>query len=201
MVASATRRFFDAIAPRYDRVYARPRDEMRSRMRRLLDWLGPPRDVLDLGIGTGPELHHLQDAGHRVVGVDISPNMIALCNKRTRPIRCVCADFWEGLPAEDEAFDAVIALYGALSHAPDEAARVGLGREVARVLRPSGIFFAEIPSPAWAQAHPTFEDEATGARIAIDGSSADVWREALADFDVSVLDEGAELCLLGRRRA
>jgi len=199
--AASTRSFFDAIVPRYDRVYARPSDEVRARMPRLLDLLGSPRDVLDLGVGTGPELHHLLDAGHRVVGVDISPCMIALCNKRARPIRCVCADFWCGLPAEKETFDVVIALYGSLAHTPNVDAPMKLAREVSRVLRVPGLFYAEVPSPAWVRAHSTFEDEATGASIDIDAATPEAWRDAFAAFDVNVLEEDTELCIVARRRA
>lgn len=191
--ADATRRFFDAIAPRYDRVYARSRDELRARMTKLLALLGPPRDVLDLGVGTGPELHHLLDAGHRVVGVDVSEKMIALCNRRARPIRCISADFWQGLPAEDASFDAVIALFGSLAHPPDPDGHARLAREALRVLRPGGLFWAEVPSPAWAAAHPTFEDEASGARIDVVALEPRAWREAFRDFDVSVTEEGDEL--------
>jgi SAM-dependent methyltransferase len=197
--AEGTRRFFDAIASRYDRVFARPRDEMQVHMARLLDLLGPPRDVLDLGVGTGPELHHLLDAGHRVVGVDISPAMIAACSERARPIRCICGDFWSGLPAEDGAFDAVIALFGSLAHAPRAGAQREIGREVLRVLRPGGIFYAEVPAPAWAAQHSTFEDNVTGARIEIDSISASTWREALDGLEVAVSELGSELCIVGRR--
>ena len=195
----ATRRFFDAIASRYDRVYARSRDEARASMARLLPLLGAPRDVLDLGVGTGPELHHLLDAGHRVVGVDVSEKMIALCNRRARPIPCVCADFWEGLPAKDASFDAVIALFGTLAHAHDDRAHARLAGEVMRVLRPGGVFYAEAPSPAWAAANPTFEDEATGARIAIVAPSAKAWREAFRAFDVSATEAHDEIVVVARR--
>ncbi len=199
--AEATRRFFDAIASRYDRVYARRADEMRSHMTRLLDLLGPPRDVLDLGVGSGPELHRLLDGGHRVVGIDIAPSMIALCESRARKIRCICADFWSALPVDDDAFDAVIALFGSLAHCPRVQARCELASEVARVLRPGGLFYAEMPAPAWAAEHRTFEDVATGARIDIDSVDASVWRDAFdKQLDVSVTEHGSELCIVARKR-
>lgn len=199
----ATRRFFDAIASRYDRVYARSRDETRASMSRLLPLLGASRDVLDLGVGTGPELRYLLDAGHRVVGVDVSEKMIALCNRRARPIPCVRADFWEGLPTSDASCDAVIALFGTLAHAPVDESRAGaharLAGEVMRVLRPGGVFYAEVPSPAWAAANPAFVDQASGASIAIAAPSAKAWREAFRAFDVSATEHGDELVVVARR--
>ncbi|HEY1957641.1 MAG TPA: class I SAM-dependent methyltransferase [Polyangiaceae bacterium] len=197
--SETTRRFFDAIAPRYDRVYARTRDEMRPRMARLCALLGAPRDVLDLGVGTGPELHHLLDAGHRVVGVDVSEKMIALCNRRARPIRCILADFWQGLPAEDGSFDAVIALFGALAHPPDSSAVAGLAREAHRVLRPGGIFYAEAPTPAWAAANPSFVDEASGARVDVVALDVTAWRRAFSAFDSSATEDEGEITLVARR--
>jgi SAM-dependent methyltransferase len=191
---SQARAFFDAIAPRYDRVFAREPAELRAHVDRALAAIGKaPRDVLDLGVGTGLELPRLLDAGHRVVGVDVSPEMIALCNQRSRPIRCVEADFWQGLPSGDASFDAVIALFGSLAHAPDDGALARLGREVGRVLREGGVFFAEVPSPTWVAAHPAFADEKTGVHIAIVAQTEAAWRDAFAGFDGEIRERDAEL--------
>lgn len=46
--------------------------------RRLRDWLPtPPSDVLDIGCGTGSLSLLMAEAGHRVVGTDLAPNMVA----------------------------------------------------------------------------------------------------------------------------
>ncbi|HZI98075.1 MAG TPA: class I SAM-dependent methyltransferase [Actinomycetales bacterium] len=45
--------------------------------RRLRDWLPtPPSDVLDIGCGTGSLSRLMLEDGHRVVGTDLSPNMV-----------------------------------------------------------------------------------------------------------------------------
>jgi SAM-dependent methyltransferase len=199
---SEARRFFDAIASRYDRVFARDSRELREHMTRVLAVLPKtPCDVLDLGVGTGAELPALLDAGHRVVGVDVSDEMLALCNKRARPIRCVRADFWQLLPLPDASFDAVIALFGSLAHAPSKEALPAIAREVARVLRDGGVFFAEVPTAEWAAAHPAFEDEKTGAKIEITAFPADAWRAALADFSVTTTEREGELEVVARLRS
>jgi len=193
--------FFDAIAPRYDRVFARSRDELRAHVRRALEWIGEaPRDVLDLGVGTGAELPHLLDAGHRVTGVDVSAEMLALCNQRSRKITVFRADFWESLPVAPRTFDAVIALFGSLAHAPSDDAYARLAREVARALRPRGAFYAEVPTESWARAHASFEDDATGARVAIRAPSEAAWREAFRAFDVTTRVDGDELTIAARLR-
>ena len=199
--ARAVRRFFDAIAPRYDRVYARPREVSKARMAELNARIGAGRDVLDLGVGTGNELPWLLDAGHRVTGVDVSDEMLALCSKRARPIPCVRADFWEGLPFDDASFDAVVALFGSLAHPPDEASYPRLVAEVRRVLRAGGFFYAEMPSPAWRAGHPAFTDAPSGASIAIEAPEAQAWRAWLEPaFEVSIAEDGEELRILAEKR-
>ena len=54
--------------------------------RRLRAWLPPaPADVLDLGCGTGSLALLAIEAGHRVVGVDLSPRMVELARARLGP--------------------------------------------------------------------------------------------------------------------
>ena len=118
--------FFDAIARRYDRVYAPEARASRERMARVTRELAKASRVLDLGVGTGRELSMLQDAGHSIVGVDASKEMLAICERRARPVPLVHADFWEPLPFGDASFDAVLALHGTLAHPLDRAALAGL---------------------------------------------------------------------------
>jgi SAM-dependent methyltransferase len=150
MSSGGGRSFFDAIAGRYDRVYALPAAESRKRMEQVLRELpAAPARVLDLGVGTGRELPALLDAGHNVTGVDASEEMLARCARRSRPVPLVCTDFWETLPFDDSAFDAAVALHGTLAHPPGTDAIAGLAREVARVVRPGGAWVIEAPAPAW----------------------------------------------------
>jgi len=150
MSAGGAARFFEAIAGRYDRVYALATAESRRRMARVLKELPPaPARVLDLGVGTGRELSALLDAGHAPTGLDASRAMLDRCARRGRRVPLECADFWSALPFEDGAFDAVVALHGTLAHPPDAAALGRLARELARVVRPTGVWIAEAPSPAW----------------------------------------------------
>ncbi len=143
--------FFDAIANRYDRVYAPSPAETRLRMSRVLAALprGPLR-VLDLGVGTGRELASLLDAGHEPTGLDASTAMLDRCARRGRPAVLVHADFWQSpLPFGPHAFDAAIALHGTLAHPPDPLAVERLATELARVVRSGGWLVAEVASPAW----------------------------------------------------
>lgn len=98
----------------------------------LLDQL-PPGDALDAACGTGRHAGHLVELGHRVVGVDGSPEMLATAS--TSVPGC---DLREGeltsLPLDAESVDlAVCAL--ALEHVADLDAAIS---ELARVVRPGG---------------------------------------------------------------
>lgn len=155
--------FFDAVACRYDRVYAPSAAESRQRMSRVLGALpsGPLR-LLDLGVGTGRELASLRDAGHEPTGLDASRAMLERCARRSRPPQLVWADFWKPpWPFAQHAFDAAVALHGTLAHPPDRAAVGRLADELARIVRPGGRFVAEVASPAWLdacdQADPSLE--------------------------------------------
>lgn len=151
MTGGPAARFFEAIAGRYDRVYALPSGESRRRMARVLSELpAAPARVLDLGVGTGRELTALLDEGHVPTGVDASRTMLERCARRSRRVPLVCADFWSApLPFSGTAFDAAIALHGTLAHPPDPLALRRLAHELGRIVCPTGVFIAEVPSPAW----------------------------------------------------
>lgn len=209
--------FFDAIARRYDRVYALSGETSRARMKRVVAALDGKRRVLVLGVGTGRELPALLDAGHEPVGIDVSEEMIALCNRRSRTIPIVLGDFWERLPWDDASFDAAVALHGTLAHPPSEASLGALAAELARVLEGGGVVVAEVPSTE-GLAHlvplegtrierrgPTrfvHTDETAGVSIEGIALSAEEWRIPFErDFDVAVEPLGsAELLLIASRR-
>jgi len=214
--------FFETIARRYDRAYALDSTTTRARMKRVLPHLPrPPASVLDLGVGTGRELGALQDAGYDVTGLDVSPAMLALCARRTRPVPLVEADLWARLPFDDASFDAVIALHGTLAHPPERAAYVRLADELGRIVRAGGAFVAEVPAQAWVQRLRTaaieeadarimriaddrvlHEDRAAGIAIEAVVPSDDEWKETFAGaFDVECEGLGeAETLVVGRRR-
>ena len=70
---------FGAVAEAYER--ARP-----GYPEEAVRWLAgePPRDVLDLGAGTGKLTRQLAAAGHRVTAVDPSPEMLDYVRRTLR---------------------------------------------------------------------------------------------------------------------
>jgi SAM-dependent methyltransferase len=200
MSDDAVVRFFEAIAARYDRLYAPPATESRRRMRRVIAELpAPPARILDLGVGTGRELPALLDAGHHPTGLDVSQAMLAQCARRARRIPLVQTDFWVApLPFGDDAFDAAIALHGTLAHPEDADAVRRLARELGRVVRPAGRLVVEVPAIAWldaAAAAPARGER----RMTRTGERTCVYEDTAAGVSIRarLLDEGEWIAALG----
>jgi SAM-dependent methyltransferase len=92
-----------------------------------------PRRVLDLGAGTGLLSELLVGAGHEVVAVDPSAEMLAQLTERLPQVTALMGTA-EDLPLPDDDVDAVVAGQAAHWFDPAPAAR-----EMRRVLRPGGV--------------------------------------------------------------
>lgn len=93
--------------------------------------------LLDIGCGTGFLLDLAHDLFRELEGVDISEEMLRLVTPR--PNVHVQISSAEDLPFGNCHFDAVSA-HGVLHHLEDLAV---VFREIRRVLRPGGVFFAD----------------------------------------------------------
>ena len=99
--------------------------------------------VLEIGCGRGVGVEILLSLGaEHVTGFDLDPNMIALAEKRLETFgdraRVFVGDA-EAIDAPDGCFDAVVD-YGVIHHIPQWQKAL---REIARVLKPGGIFYFE----------------------------------------------------------
>ncbi len=76
---------------------------------RLVEWLpAEPSDLLDLGCGTGSLSRLAVDAGHRVVGVDLTPGMVTQARAKCPEARFLVGDAAQP-PVGAERFDVVLA--------------------------------------------------------------------------------------------
>ncbi|HZR81421.1 MAG TPA: class I SAM-dependent methyltransferase [Candidatus Binatia bacterium] len=95
----------------------------------------PAGAALDAACGTGRHTAYLVERGHRAIGVDATPEMLARARERVPG-----AEFREGtlerLPVETATIDLAVCSL-ALTHVPDPTRAIA---EIARVLGPGGRF-------------------------------------------------------------
>jgi SAM-dependent methyltransferase len=131
---------FDRIADRYDET--RGGLERGRRFAATLDQhLTRDSLVVDVGVGTAAIAGPLTDLGHRVVGVDLSPAMLAVARDRLAG-RLALGD-GTLLPVRAGAAGAVVAVWAVHVVGDVDA----LTSEVRRVLRPGGRFLVVAATP------------------------------------------------------
>lgn len=104
-------------------------------------------NVLDLGTGTGAVAQRAAltvGPSGRVVGIDISPDMLALAQQRVTALGLDNLTLRDGsaesIPVDDGTFDVVLACLSMMYVIDRESA----AREIARALRPGGRFVASV---------------------------------------------------------
>jgi SAM-dependent methyltransferase len=130
-----------AYARKYERSWMRRRSARREAalVREALSRAGARGEVLDVPCGAGRMVATLVDRGDRVVGADLSPEMLGLAARlhagavadgRASFVRANATS----LPFPGGRFDAVVC-WRLLHHVTDRAARVAILAEAARVSR------------------------------------------------------------------
>jgi len=118
----------------------------------FLGALAPGSLVLDLGCGTGRHAQTLREAGLRVVGVDMDFDALSTAralypsapdSSTSRARVDYSAGHAGAIPCKDAAFDAVVCL-DVLHWSADASAFEAAWREVFRVLRSGGLFYARL---------------------------------------------------------
>ena len=130
-----TRRSYDATAIDYQKNTVNLQPETKAQ--KFLSYLSPNSRVLDLGCGPGRDAAYFVGKGHRVVGVDISSEMISLAKHDVPQAEFIIGDI-ESLGFPAEAFDAVWAS-ASLLHVSKKA-MPGVLAMLYRTLKPGGVF-------------------------------------------------------------
>ncbi len=151
--ARRVRRTYDRIAGHFAETRAYPWPEVE-------DFLADaPRGHLgvDLGCGNGRHAEPMADRVDRVIGVDVSAELLGRATERARErgysFEPICADA-AALPLADDCADLGVYV-AALHHLPDRAARVRSLDELARVLKSDGRALVS----AWSTEHDRFDRE------------------------------------------
>ena len=132
------RRGYDACAASYD---AARRADAEPALSWITCRLEPGARVLDLGCGAGVPVTRQLAQAYRVLGVDLSPEMIARARAHVPMASFVCADAMD-LDLEAESLDAVVSFY-AVFHIPRERHRE-LFERIYGWLAPGGSFLATL---------------------------------------------------------
>lgn len=130
---------------------------------RLLDLPRGAR-VLDLACGQGRHAAPLRAAGLDVVGLDLSPVLLAAASQLDPGLPLVRADM-RAVPLASGSVDGVVNLFNAFGYFDCDDEDVAVLREVARVLRPGGTFVQEVHHRdtlvrGWERrtTHPVYDD-------------------------------------------
>ncbi|MGA5444817.1 class I SAM-dependent methyltransferase [Streptomyces griseoincarnatus] len=134
---------FDALGGDYEKAFASSAAH-RASLTWLLERLSPGSTVLDVGSGTGrPTAATLAGAGHKVLGVDVSPVMVEIASRQVPGAEFSCDDILRS-PLPEGAYDAVCVYFSLLQMT--RAEQEGLVRRLAAALRPGGLLvLATVP--------------------------------------------------------
>ena len=125
---------FQHVATQYDNIHIHSAQVSHDVGTSLAGLVGQGGRILEIGIGTGRIARPVTDAGCTVVGIDVSPGMLAVAQQRQLD-QLLVADMMQ-LPFVAHSFDAVLAVH-VLHHASDWRTAM---RESVRVLKPGGLF-------------------------------------------------------------
>lgn len=125
---------------------------------------GHPKTIVELGCGTGNITYRLADRGVQVVGIDLSPDMLAVAESKQVPgkaVRFVQQDMreWE----IGEPVDGVVCYCDGLNYLLEEADLVRTFAQTYKALRNDGLFLFDMHSPyqlrCYAEQQPFILDE------------------------------------------
>ncbi|OGV90606.1 hypothetical protein A3A66_00080 [Microgenomates group bacterium RIFCSPLOWO2_01_FULL_46_13] len=113
--------------------------------------------ALDVGTGTGESMKALERQVNKVVGVDQLAFLLGLAKEKKEETTDLVAAQAELLPFAKESFDLVSS--NGLTFYLDDGQLKAFGRQVARVLKPAGVYVEAFPAPFEGKVVPDFEKE------------------------------------------
>jgi SAM-dependent methyltransferase len=169
-VAAGVQATYDAIARAYhdqlgNELAGKPLD--RAILAAFIELAGEGT-IADVGCGPGHVTRFLAALNARVIGIDISPGMLAVAREHAPALPFAAGSMLQ-FPAADGALSGIIALYSIIHLTASERARAC--REFARVVRPGGWFLAafHVDSPAFAAGQVNHLTTWFGQAVELDG--------------------------------
>lgn len=192
MIDSIRAATFDRFARFYDADYRHYQDDI-DLILDLAEQTGDP--ILELGCGTGRVLLPLIEADHTVTGIDISPALLELADKKTRnpqpPTRCTLheADL-RTFDLPDKTFAFAFCTSNTLMHLTTQADQLAVLRNTHRHLRPGGFLLIDLFNPDVARLHAVnglmeladqWDDPTTSAQVIKWSVRTVDWAEQIQD--------------------
>lgn len=138
-------RFWDGIARKYAAARIRDMPGYERSLDRTRHLLGHSDTVLELGCGTGTTALKLAPFATRIVGIDVSKEMVAIAREKAVAEGCRNAEFTvaaaDNSPGLDGSYDAVLA-FNLLHLIPDRPSTLA---RIHRLLKPGGLFISKTP--------------------------------------------------------
>ena len=103
-------------------------------------WIRPGATVLDLGVGGGRTVGPLSKIASCYIGLDYSEGMVEVCRARYPQLEFHHGDATDLSRFEDKHFDAVVFSANGVDYIRTDEGRAKCLREIARVLKPGGVF-------------------------------------------------------------
>src|SRR5271154_2471461 len=135
---------FDLLGPAYEEAYSGIPEKTAS-IEWLLTELAKPARILDVGCGTGrPVCATLSEAGHSVLGIDVSRVMISTARERAPKAKFQQVDYRE-FESRPNVYDAITVYFSLILDLTQEEIRDSF-RKFHGWLKPGGLFvFATVP--------------------------------------------------------
>jgi len=134
-----------------------------------------PYSIFEPGCGTGAWLSTFGGNGHRLVGLDIIPEMVTFARERlTGPRHLVVEGDMFALPFEEGEFDVIMEMSGVIGHIEEAGQLADYLNYLERFLTPRGIIMFTMPFVSGWETSPGlfFENEAPlgdqGARARVE---------------------------------
>jgi SAM-dependent methyltransferase len=148
-----------------------------------------PRDVVDIGFGTGEWLDFWLARGAEVAGIDLTETAVARGRKRYPGVELFRADIAAALPT-DRRFDAVSAMNVLLHITDDGDCRRAL-ENLRRLVRDGGVLLLAEPIVTQRYAPPPDRSATSVAR------TLEWWRAALRETGFEIIELRPATCVLG----
>jgi ubiquinone/menaquinone biosynthesis C-methylase UbiE len=183
----STRDYFNDVAAQWDEMRQRFFGEGVRRAAVAAAGVQPGMVVADVGTGTGFLAEAALDAGARVIGIDISEEMLAMAAAKFggRPFEGRPGGV-DRLPLSNAEVDVIVANM-VLHHAPDPPGAI---REMARALKPVGVL---VLTDADTHTHEWLRTEQHDRWLGFDRGDIAAWFADAGLVSVSV-DDTKELC-------